>query len=437
MSNTMEIERKYLVDPVLWKKAVEENHYRFKSDVIQAHVKQDEPGVQTLRVAIVNGKKAKVSFKGVRTGASRKEIEFKIDLKDAYDLHNMIEHKCHKHRYIAMHDGNEWEVDVMQGDNEGLIIAELEIPSEDYKFKKPEWVAQEVTDDPRFYQTYLAFNPYKDWDDKPEIIHEKKDTHFVIPDGPLGELIRVTNDENSTPEMIKAAVEKYAATIEAETCIPKVTTEDVKPEETKAVEEATEPVTDSVSDTVKEEKTNEIKDALDKEPQNLKCDFNKLMELNRSTKSDYARLYETFGRLIEYRELPYHISCASTYSYIKRTLDNNPSERVGDPNPPMLFINSDYCDVLGEGWFTDSFGTINSEYKLNILCGVNNAIVKAGTKVPVVASKYIPKGFTYSAENREKGSALIEKYLYPNAEKKPEEITHELVALESAVPKNL
>ena len=437
MSNAMEIERKFLVDPELWKKAVEKEHYRFKTDAIQAHVKQDEPGIQTLRIAILNGKKAKVSFKGVRTGASRKEIEFKIDVKDAYDIHAMVEHKTHKHRYIAMYDGNEWEVDVMQGVNEGLIIAELEMPSEDYKFKKPEWACQEVTDDPRFYQSYLAFHPYKDWIDKPELIHDKQEDAFEIPDGPLGELIRVTNDKNSTPEMIRAAVEKYAASIKKEeTCVPKVI-EEVKAEEEpkdEKKEEVMEDITDKVIENLDKNTLSAIKKVVEEGAPKISYDFDKMKEathgLEHSVKSEYARLHAMFGRLIENRGLPYHISCASTYVYVKTQME-------GDANPPMLFINSDYCDELGVGWVTQPFGTMNSEYKLNLLCGVSDAIVKVGTRVPVVASKYIPKGFTYSAENREKGSELIEKYLYPNAPHKPEEIIHELVALESAIPKNL
>ena len=450
MSNAMEIERKFLVDPVLWKAAVEREHYRFKSDVIQAHVKQDEPGVQTLRVSIVNAKKAKVSFKGKRTGASRKEIEFKIDLKDAYDLHSMIEHKCHKHRYIAMHDGNEWEVDVMQGENEGLIIAELEMPSEDYKFKKPEWVAQEVTDDPRFYQSYLAFHPYKDWIDKPEIIHEKKEEKTSVPekinDPNLEKLLAVLRSDSTSSDDIINAVNAFKKALND----TKEGEKEEKKEETytpKVTEEKKEGVVEDITDQVianleKDNTLTAIKKVVEEGAPKIEYDFDKMRESSRSLKpvikSDYVRLYALFGRVIESRGLPYHISCASTYEYIKHTAYNKAlPERIGDPNPPMLFINSDYCDVLGEGWFTDIFGSVDSEYKLNLLCGVSDAIVKPGTKVPVVASKYIPKGFTYSAENREKGSELIMKYLYPNAEKRPEEIIQELVALEAAIPKNL
>ncbi|MBM4298072.1 MAG: adenylate cyclase, partial [Deltaproteobacteria bacterium] len=71
-----------------------------------------------------------------------------------------------KTRYSIEHNGFKWEVDEFRGDNAGLVVAEIELEHEDQKFDLPSWVGREVTDDPRFFNSNLAVNPYRNWRDQ-------------------------------------------------------------------------------------------------------------------------------------------------------------------------------------------------------------------------------------------------------------------------------
>jgi CYTH domain-containing protein len=66
-------------------------------------------------------------------------------------------------RYIVEHDGMTWEVDEIFGDNEGLVVAEIELEEERQSFSKPDWVGDEVTSDPRYYNANLVSKPYRSW----------------------------------------------------------------------------------------------------------------------------------------------------------------------------------------------------------------------------------------------------------------------------------
>ena len=97
---------------------------------------------------------------------SRSEWEKEIPLQDAEDLLTL----CHaglidKTRYIVpvAEEGLFFEVDEFYGDNQGLVMAEIELPSPDYPFPKPEWLGQEVTGDKRYYNSYLTRLPYTKW----------------------------------------------------------------------------------------------------------------------------------------------------------------------------------------------------------------------------------------------------------------------------------
>ncbi|MGB1799476.1 MAG: adenylate cyclase, partial [Gammaproteobacteria bacterium] len=68
-----------------------------------------------------------------------------------------------KTRFLVMHEDHEWEIDVFAGDNEGLIVAELELESVDEKLARPDWLGEEVSDDPRYYNVCLVTHPFKDW----------------------------------------------------------------------------------------------------------------------------------------------------------------------------------------------------------------------------------------------------------------------------------
>ena len=106
-----------------------------------------------------------LTIKGNNIGISRLEYDFPISKEDAKEL---IFHFCkttliEKTRHYIEHKGHTWEVDEFHGKNNGLIVAEIELESEDEKFEKPDWVGEEVTQDDRYYNMNLAINPFTSW----------------------------------------------------------------------------------------------------------------------------------------------------------------------------------------------------------------------------------------------------------------------------------
>ena len=122
---------------------------------------------RTVRVRI-KGNKGFLTIKGIgnESGASRYEFEKEISVADAKDLMKICEPGViDKTRYIVQaNNGLFFEVDEFYGENEGLTIAELELPSEDAAFEKPGWLGEEVTGDVRYFNSMLMKNPYKNWD---------------------------------------------------------------------------------------------------------------------------------------------------------------------------------------------------------------------------------------------------------------------------------
>ena len=122
---------------------------------------------RTVRVRI-KGDKGFLTIKGIgnESGASRYEFEKEISVADAKDLMKICEPGViDKTRYIVKaNNGLFFEVDEFYGENEGLTIAELELPSEDAAFEKPGWLGEEVTGDVRYFNSMLMKNPYKNWD---------------------------------------------------------------------------------------------------------------------------------------------------------------------------------------------------------------------------------------------------------------------------------
>ena len=106
-----------------------------------------------------------LTIKGNNIGISRLEYDFPISKEDAKEL---IFHFCkttliEKTRHYIEHEEHTWEVDEFHGKNNGLIVAEIELESEDEKFEKPDWVGEEVTQDDRYYNMNLAIHPYTSW----------------------------------------------------------------------------------------------------------------------------------------------------------------------------------------------------------------------------------------------------------------------------------
>ncbi|MBR0502227.1 MAG: CYTH domain-containing protein [Paludibacteraceae bacterium] len=151
----IEIERKFLLKNSTWKEGATGVHYK------QAYL--NEKGDNTIRVRI-EGEVAKLTIKSKANNISRMEFEYDIPMEDAEQLFSIAKTPAvEKYRYKIMFEGNCWEVDEFMGDNDGLVVAEIELKSEDQSFIKPSWIGEEVSGDKRYTNANLARNPYKNW----------------------------------------------------------------------------------------------------------------------------------------------------------------------------------------------------------------------------------------------------------------------------------
>lgn len=151
-----EIERKFLVKTAAWKPQNEGIHFK------QGYLNTQKERVVRVRI---EGDKAKLTIKGVTTGVTRSEFEYVIPVEDAsLLLDNLCEKPLiDKHRHAEVHGGKTWEIDVFHGDNEGLVVAEIELKSETETFVRPDWAGEEVSSDPRYFNSNLLKNPFKNW----------------------------------------------------------------------------------------------------------------------------------------------------------------------------------------------------------------------------------------------------------------------------------
>jgi adenylate cyclase len=150
-----EIERKFLVQGTDWKRLGVSTAMR------QGYLSTDPERVVRVRV---EGDKAALTIKGKSAGAVRGEWEYAIPVADAEELLALCQRPLiEKRRYRIEHGGMLWEVDEFDGDNAGLVVAEIELQTEDQQFDKPAWVGAEVTHDARYYNANLLKNPYSNW----------------------------------------------------------------------------------------------------------------------------------------------------------------------------------------------------------------------------------------------------------------------------------
>jgi len=152
-----EIERKFLINPVKWAELIKPAGKQLRQGYILA-----DPH-KTIRVR-VTADKGWLTIKGISVGATRLEYEYEIPLNEAVELlDNFAENELKKTRYVIPFEGKLWEVDVFSGENEGLIVAEIELESEDEQFELPDWVSEEVTHEKKYYNSNLTTYPFKDW----------------------------------------------------------------------------------------------------------------------------------------------------------------------------------------------------------------------------------------------------------------------------------
>jgi adenylate cyclase len=151
-----EIERKFTVDTEKWHPDGAGMH------VLQGYLPKS--GRTAVRVRI-SGDRAWLTIKGETKGAVRSEFEYPIPVADA---HQILLELCErpfirKIRYHVAHSGVTWEVDVFEEENAGLVVAEVELTSEDQEVDLPPWVLMEVTDDPSYYNANLIRYPFQHW----------------------------------------------------------------------------------------------------------------------------------------------------------------------------------------------------------------------------------------------------------------------------------
>lgn len=152
-----EIERKFLVAKENLARIQPERSVRMRQGYLSR-----APG-RTVRVRIEDDR-AFLTIKGRASGLARPEFEYEIPLADASALLEMADGPLvEKVRHYVPFGGLVWEVDEFFGDNEGLVVAEVELSCEDQAFEKPDFVGAEVTSDPRYLNSRLAVEPYSTW----------------------------------------------------------------------------------------------------------------------------------------------------------------------------------------------------------------------------------------------------------------------------------
>ncbi len=132
--------------------------------LVQGYLSRDPE--RTVRVRL-DGDTAALTIKGKSAGATRAEFEYSIPAADAETLLKLcLPPLIDKVRHEVLHEGHRWEIDEFAGANSPLIVAELELASEDEAFAKPPWLGKEVTDDARYFNSKLAEQPYSEWGKK-------------------------------------------------------------------------------------------------------------------------------------------------------------------------------------------------------------------------------------------------------------------------------
>lgn len=153
----IEIERKFLLRDESWRDAAD-GGTRFRQGYLI--------GAERASVRVrIEGEQANLNIKSATLGIHRQEFEYPIPLDEAEELLNTLceQPQISKTRYLVPYGDHTWEIDVFDGDNAGLIVAEVELAAEDEVFARPPWIGDEVSGDTRYYNVCLVKHPYKDW----------------------------------------------------------------------------------------------------------------------------------------------------------------------------------------------------------------------------------------------------------------------------------
>lgn len=144
-----EIEYKFLVDHAEWSQVTKPKGEL----IVQGFLHKSESCVVRIRI---KGEKGYLTIKGATQGITRREFEYEIPLSDAEEIiSSLVDKHIRKIRYEIPFDNRIWEVDEFEGPLEGLILAELEVKSENETFEKPSWATTDVSRDPNYYNAVL------------------------------------------------------------------------------------------------------------------------------------------------------------------------------------------------------------------------------------------------------------------------------------------
>ncbi|WP_320673587.1 CYTH domain-containing protein [Prochlorococcus sp. MIT 1341] len=157
---SLEIERRFLVASDDWKsKANGSKSFR------QCYLLASETGI-IVRVRIISNHQSWLTIKAPAKGIANHEFEYLIPNKDAQTLWTVSQHRLVKTRYQLAIDGGDWIVDCFEGENFPLVLAEVELPTEDFPVDIPEWCGEEITGEISFSNASLARVPFSQWEVK-------------------------------------------------------------------------------------------------------------------------------------------------------------------------------------------------------------------------------------------------------------------------------
>jgi adenylate cyclase len=153
----VEIERKFVVKNDLWRESIES-----QAHIMQGYLADNANAAVRVRV---KGDAAYLTIKGEASGISRSEYEYRIPIEDAQAMLRELAMfpPIDKVRYSVRFGRHLWDLDLFAGENEGLVMAEVELETEDEAFEMPPWAGEEVSGDSRYYNVNLARNPFKHW----------------------------------------------------------------------------------------------------------------------------------------------------------------------------------------------------------------------------------------------------------------------------------
>jgi len=153
----IEIEHKFLIKDDSWKQSIEKS-IQYK----QGYMISDNKRSVRIRIS---DQKSWLNIKSATIGTQRQEFEYEIPYNEGLEILGSLCEKPYieKTRYIVKHQLHTWEIDVFSGDNEGLIVAEIELKTIGEAFEKPEWLGNEVTSERKYYNNSLCKEPYKNW----------------------------------------------------------------------------------------------------------------------------------------------------------------------------------------------------------------------------------------------------------------------------------